>query len=220
SVSLEAALAAGADMVGFVFFAKSPRHVSLDEARQLGAIARGRAKIAALSVDADDAALKEIVEALAPDFLQLHGRETPERVAMIGNNFGVATIKAIGVEGPTDLVTAKSYAGAADMLLYDAKARKDARLPGGNGVPFDWRLLDGVAGKPAYLLSGGLDAGNVAEAIRLSGASGVDVSSGVERAPGVKDNAKIAAFIANARAAFAVIKEEKSARREIAGRVA
>jgi phosphoribosylanthranilate isomerase len=218
--SVESALAAGADMVGFVFFAKSPRHVSLEQARALGELARGQAKLAALTVDADDAALAKIVEALTPDFLQLHGRETPDRVMAIRKIFGVATIKAIGIEGPNDLTQAGAYADAADMLLYDAKAPKDARLPGGNGVPFDWRLLDGVAREPAYLLSGGLDADNVAEAIRLSGAYGVDVSSGVESAPGIKDNAKIAAFVARARTTFAETAEKRSERNKIAGRVA
>ena len=218
--SLEAALAAGADMVGFVFFAKSPRHVSLDEARALGRQARGRAKIVALTVDSGDDALAEIVEALAPDILQLHGKESPARVAAIAGIFGTGTMKAIGVAAASDLAAAKDYAGIAHMLLFDAKPGKDAKLPGGNGLPFDWRLLAGMLHEPRYLLSGGLDAANVAEAIAQSGATGVDVSSGVESAPGVKDNAKIAAFVAKARAAFAQAEDEELALRDqCAGRV-
>jgi phosphoribosylanthranilate isomerase len=218
--SLEAALASGADMVGFVFFEKSPRHVSLDQARALGRQARGRAQIAALTVDAGDDALAAIVESLKPDILQLHGRETPARVAAIAKTFGVATLKAIGVATPGDLAAAKDYAGVADMMLFDAKAPKDAKLPGGNGVPFDWRLLSGLAHQGPYLLSGGLDAENVADAIALSGAPGVDVSSGVESAPGVKDNSKIAAFIARARAAFADARNREAAPPKSVGRVA
>jgi len=212
--SVEAALAAGADMVGFVFFAKSPRHVSLAVAQKLGRQARGRAKVVALTVDAGDDSLAEIVEALAPDLLQLHGKESPARVAEIAEAFGVATMKAIGVAASGDLVAAKDYARAADMLLFDAKPGKNAKLPGGNGQPFDWRLLAGVTHEQPYLLSGGLDVANVAEAIALSGAMGVDVSSGVESAPGVKDNAKIAAFIARARAAFSRSEDNELAQRQ------
>jgi phosphoribosylanthranilate isomerase len=215
--SLEAALIAGADMVGFVFFERSPRHVSLAQARALGAQARGRAEIVALSVDADDDALTAIVEALKPDLLQLHGRETPERVAQIKRRFGVATMKAIGVSGPNDVAAAKSYL-VADRLLFDAKAPKDAARPGGNGVAFDWRLLAGLVAPRPYLLSGGLDLDNVAEAIGVTGARGVDVSSGVESAPGVKDERKIAAFVARARDAFAA--QDKGAPEARAGRSA
>jgi phosphoribosylanthranilate isomerase len=217
--SLEAALGAGADLVGFVFFAKSPRHVSPDRARELAIRARGRAKIVALTVDADDSALGAIVTALLPDFLQLHGNETPERVAAIGRTFGLATIKAIGVATASDLAPAKEYQEAAAMMLFDAKAPRDADLPGGNGVPFDWRLLKGATGERAFLLSGGLDPDNVAEAIALSGAQGVDVSSGVERTSGVKDETRIAAFIARAREAFRAADQKKMVR-EPAGRLA
>jgi phosphoribosylanthranilate isomerase len=213
--SLETALVAGADMVGFVFFEKSPRHVSLEQARALGRQARGRAEIVALTVDAGDDALTAIVDALAPGVMQLHGKETPARVAAIATTFGVKTMKAIGVASLNDLAAAKDYSGVADWMLFDAKAPKDAKLPGGNGVPFDWRLLTGVADRPPYLLSGGLDPENVVEAIALSGTNGVDVSSGVESAAGVKDNAKIAAFIARARAGFA-----KAVEKELAGKVA
>ena len=201
--TLEAALKAGADVVGFVFFAKSPRHVGFEAARALGAQARGRARIAALSVDADDDALARIVEALAPDILQLHGRETPARVKEVGLRFACATMKAVGVAAPDDLAAADRYDGVADFLLIDAKPPKDAVLPGGNGLPFDWRLARDFAPRTRWLLSGGLDPGNVAEAIALTGARGVDVSSGVESAPGIKDEAKIVAFVAAAREAFA-----------------
>lgn len=201
--ALDAALCSGADMVGFVFFPKSPRHVGFEAARALGTRARGRARIVALTVDADDALLADVCAALDPDVLQLHGRETPERVAEIGTRFGRLTMKAIGVAAPDDLALAAAYDGPADWLLIDAKPPKGAALPGGNGLPFDWRLARGFAPRRPWLLSGGLDPDNVAEAIRTTGACGVDVSSGVERAPGVKDDIKIAAFVAAARAGFA-----------------
>jgi phosphoribosylanthranilate isomerase len=200
--TLEAALKAGADVVGFVFFEKSPRHVGFEAARALGAQARGRARIAALSVDADDDALARIVEALAPDILQLHGRESAARVKEIGPRFACATMKAVGVATQDDLAAAQRYDGVTDFLLIDAKPPKDAP-PGGNGLPFDWRLAKNFSPLAPWLLSGGLDPGNVAEAIALTGARGVDVSSGVESAPGIKNEAKIAAFVAAAREAFA-----------------
>lgn len=200
--ALAAALAAGADMVGFVFFEKSPRFVGLDTARALADQARGAAKIVALSVDPPDTMLAAITRALAPDFLQLHGSESPERVGEIRRRFGVSTIKALGVAAAQDFARAMDYDEVADWLLIDAKPPKGAVLPGGNGAPFDWRLASGFAPARQWLLSGGLDAGNVAEAIALSGARGVDVSSGVESAPGVKDAGKIAAFIKAARAAL------------------
>jgi phosphoribosylanthranilate isomerase len=201
--TLEAALDAGADMVGFVFFEKSPRFIGLDAARALADRARGEAKIVALSVDPSDRMLAAIVPVLEPDFLQLHGSETPERVAEIRRLFGVPTIKAIGVAQHADLTHAAAYEPAADWLLIDAKPPKGAALPGGNGLPFDWSLASGFAPARPWLLSGGLDAGNVAAAIALSGARGVDVSSGVETAPGVKDPGKIIAFIERARHGFA-----------------
>src|ERR1700722_736221 len=178
--TLDAALDAGADMVGFVFFSKSPRHIDWATARALGRQAKGRAKIVALSVDADDDTLKRIVDALSPDLLQLHGSETPARVKQIGELFARPTMKAIGVAARVDLAQAEAYANVADLLLIDVKPPKDA-----------------------VLLSGGLEPDTVAAAIALSGARGVDVSSGVESAPGVKDPAKIRAFIAAARRAFA-----------------
>jgi phosphoribosylanthranilate isomerase len=200
--TLEAALAAGADVVGFVFFARSPRHLGFEAARALGAQARGRARIAALSVDAADDTLERVVEALDPDILQLHGAESPQRVRQVGQRFGRTTMKAVGVAEPQDLAAAQRYEGAADWLLIDAKPPKGAVLPGGNGLPFDWRLARGFSPESRWLLSGGLDPDNVAEAIALTGARGVDVSSGVESAPGIKDTGRIAAFVAAAREAF------------------
>ena len=201
--TLMAALDAGADMVGFVFFEKSPRCVGSAQARDLAARARQRAEIVALSVDADDETLAAIVAATEPDYLQLHGRESPERVAEIQRKFGVSAIKAIGIAEAADFAKAQEYKDAADTLLIDAKPPKGAVLPGGNGVPFNWGLAREFAPRKPWLLSGGLDADNVAHAIALSRTRAVDVSSGVEIAPAVKDVAKIGAFIAAAREGFA-----------------
>ena len=203
AATLEVALAAGATMVGFVFFPKSPRNIGYEQARALGAQVRRRARIVALTVDADDAALARIVEWLSPDILQLHGREPPSRVTEIRQRFGRPTMKAIGVAAPSDFAAAAPYDGVADFLLIDAKPAKNALLPGGNGLAFDWALARDFRPRTAWLLSGGLDPDNVAEAITLTGARGVDVSSGVESAPGVKDESKIRSFITAARGAFA-----------------
>jgi phosphoribosylanthranilate isomerase len=197
--TLDAALDAGADMVGFVFFPPSPRFVGVDRAAALARRAQGQAEVVALTVDMDDAGLGEIVERVAPDWLQLHGRETPERVAAVKKRFGRKVMKAVGVRDASDLVTVGTYRTVADRLLLDAKPPEDAVLPGGNGAPFDWRLLKGFDAGLAYLLSGGLDPGNVVEALRVTRAPGVDVSSGVETSPGVKDPDLIRAFIAAAR---------------------
>ncbi|NBR12330.1 MAG: phosphoribosylanthranilate isomerase [Alphaproteobacteria bacterium] len=199
--TLEAAIAAGADWVGFVFFAKSPRNVLLDEAKVLGQIVGSRAKKVALSVDADDAALADIEKALTPDLHQLHGHEAPERVAAIRARFGRPVIKAVGIAEAADLEAARAYETAADWLLLDAKPPKNAALPGGNGLPFDWQLLAGLDLQKPFMVSGGLDPSNVGEAIAISHPAGVDVSSGVEAAPGIKDPAKIRAFIEAARRA-------------------
>ncbi len=203
SATLDAALDAGADMVGFVFFPKSPRHLDWATARALSRHARGRAKIVALSVDPDDEALKRIADALDPDLYQLHGRETPARVERIGELTARPAMKAIGVAAREDFAAAAPYAAVADFLLIDAKPPQDATLPGGNGRPFDWALARDFRSARPWLLSGGLDPETVEAAIAASGASGVDVSSGVERAPGVKDEGKIRAFVAAARRAFA-----------------
>ncbi len=203
AATLDAALEAGADMVGFVFFPKSPRHIDWATARALGRQARGHATIVALSVDADDDTLKRIVDALSPDLMQLHGSETPERVKEIGELCARPTMKAIGVAARADLAQAGPYEGVADTLLIDAKPPRGAALPGGNGRPFDWSLTRDFHARGPWLLSGGLDPDTVAAAIALSQARGVDVSSGVESAPGVKDPARIRAFVAAARRAFA-----------------
>jgi phosphoribosylanthranilate isomerase len=197
--ALDVALDAGADMVGFVFFPPSPRNVSLATARALGALVRGRARKVALSVDADDALLDAVVKALAPDMLQLHGKETPERVGALKKRFGLPVMKAIAVEGKGDLAAAAAYIGVADRLLFDARAPRDATRPGGLGKPFDWTLIRGAVPGVPVMLSGGLDAGNVGEALRITRAPAVDVSSGVERAPGEKDPDKIRAFVRAAR---------------------
>ena len=203
AATLDAALNSGADMVGFVFFSKSPRHIDWATARALGRQARGRATIVALSVDADDDTLKRIVDALSPDLMQLHGSETPARVKEIGELCARPTMKAIGVATRGDLAAAQAYEGVADHLLIDAKPPKGAALPGGNGRPFDWSLTREFRPSVPWLLSGGLDPDAVEAAIALSQAGGVDVSSGVESAPGLKDPAKIRAFVAAARRAFA-----------------
>ncbi len=208
--TLDAALGAGADLVGFVRFAKSPRHVELDRAHALSVQAKGRALRAVLVVDADDAALAEIVEAMDPDLIQLHGSETPERVAAIRARFGRPVMKAVGIAAAADLAEVARHAGA-DRLLLDAKPPRDATaLPGGNGIAFDWRLLAGLDPTLSFMLSGGLTPENVAAAIGLTGARAVDVSSGVESRPGLKDPAKIEAFVKAARAAFAASQEKQA----------
>jgi phosphoribosylanthranilate isomerase len=199
--ALEAALAAGADQVGFVFFPPSPRHLGLEGARVLGDQVHGRALKVALTVDADDDLLRDIVVALRPDMLQLHGKETPERVASVRSRFGLRVMKALSVEARADLSPVPQYAQVADRLIFDARAPQEATRPGGLGKPFDWSLLTALDCSVPFMLSGGLDASNLAEALAITNAPGVDVSSGVEREPGVKDPDKIRAFIAAARAA-------------------
>jgi phosphoribosylanthranilate isomerase len=197
--ALDAALTAGADMVGFVCFDKSPRNVSLDQARFLSKRVGGRARKVVLTVDADDAALAAVA-ALEPHMLQLHGRETPERVAAIRARFGLKVMKAIAVAEPDDLAQIMLYEPVADMLLFDARPPQGAIIPGGNGHAFDWHLLCGLGLTKPWLLAGGLDAGNVADALAITQAPGVDVSSGVEKAPGVKDIGKVRDFLAAVRA--------------------
>lgn len=190
-----AVAASGAAYAGFVFFEKSPRHLSVPEARALALEAPvGLAKVA-LTVDADDATLDEIVEAMPLDMLQLHGHESPERVAEVRARYGLPVMKALGVADESDLPAILEYSLAADQILIDAKPPKGADLPGGNGLAFDWRLISGRHWLRPWMLAGGLTAGNIAEAVRLTGARQVDVSSGVESAPGVKDHARIAAFL-------------------------
>ena len=198
--TLDAALDAGADMVGFVFFPPSPRHIRLETARELGRQVRDRAQKVALTVDADDATLAAIIEALQPDILQLHGHETPARVAEIKRKFDREVMKALPVERAADLAILPDYASVADRILFDARPPKGATRPGGLGAVFDWHLLENLDLKLPFMVSGGLHAGNVAEAIRVTRAHGVDISSGVERAPGVKDVEMIREFIRAARA--------------------
>lgn len=199
--AMQAALDAGADYVGLVFFPPSPRNVTPVEAAPLANLARGKAKIVALVVDADDDLISRIVEHVAPDILQLHGSETPARAAEIKRRTGAAIMKVIKVETAADAAHARDYRGIADLILFDAKAPKGALLPGGNGIAFDWTTLDGVKDEVAYMLSGGLNPATVADAIRRTGANRVDVSSGVETRPGDKDATLIRAFIAAAKAA-------------------
>jgi phosphoribosylanthranilate isomerase len=193
--TLDAALESGADLVGFVHFPKSPRHVSLDRAGVLSRRAGGRAQRVVLLVDPDDALVSAAVEAIAPDLIQLHGSESPERVAAIRKLASRPVMKAIGVATVADLEAVPAYAAAADRILLDAKPPKDAVLPGGNGLVFDWNLIAQATLPADWMLSGGLTPANVGDAIRRTGARAVDVSSGVESIPGTKDPAAIAAFI-------------------------
>jgi phosphoribosylanthranilate isomerase len=200
--TLDVALEAGADMVGFVFFPPSPRNISFDIARALGGRVQAKAKKVALVVDAGDTLLEQIIAALKPDMLQLHGHETPQRVATIRESFGLPVMKALAIETKADLAAIVPYTGVADRLLFDARPPRDATRPGGLGTPFDWHLLENLTLPVPYLLSGGLNPDNVAEALRITQAPGLDVSSGVESAPGVKDPEKIRAFILAARASL------------------
>ncbi|MBL8558362.1 MAG: phosphoribosylanthranilate isomerase [Hyphomonadaceae bacterium] len=196
---MDAALTGGARYVGFVFFPKSPRHLSVEKAASLATPARGRADTVAVTVDADDDLLGAIARTLQPDWIQLHGAETPARAAAVRRYAGKGVIRAFGVARAADLTAIDAYTEAADAFLFDAKAPPEAALPGGNGAAFDWRILAGRSFARPWFLSGGLDADNVAEAIATSAARMVDVSSGVERAPGVKDPLRIEAFLAAAK---------------------
>ena len=215
--ALAASLEAGADMVGFVRFTRSPRHVGLDLGRELSEEARGRSARVLLLVDPDDRELDEAVLAIEPDIVQLHGRETPERVAAVAARTGRPVMKAVSVATVADLDRIAAYRGAAERILLDAKPGPGALLPGGNGVPFDWAILAGgrnLAGLDPgmrLVLSGGLDPDNVARAIAVSRLTAVDVSSGVERRPGEKDSARIAAFVQAARAALAGLDQRRVA---------
>jgi phosphoribosylanthranilate isomerase len=194
--TVDAAVEAGADFIGLVFFPASPRNVSLPQAAALAARARGKAKIVALVVDAEDALLTDIARVVEPDFIQAHGAETPARVAEIERLTGKPVIKAIRVKDAGDIAAAADFSRVASLILYDAKAPETlgSALPGGNGHAFDWGLLEG-ARRPAFMLAGGLTPENVADAIRVTAAPVVDVSSGVESAPGVKDVSLIRKFI-------------------------
>ncbi|MBU4531737.1 MAG: phosphoribosylanthranilate isomerase [Hoeflea sp.] len=185
-----------ADMAGFIFFPKSPRHVSVESASGLAARARARGlKTVAVTVDMDDAGLDDVVSTMKPDWLQLHGAESPERTAELKARFGLPVMKALAIREAADLERFEPYMGIADRFLFDAKPPKGSDLPGGNGVSFDWRLLAALDDRVSYMLSGGLTKDNVGEALRISGAKMVDVSSGVESAPGVKDLAMMNGFV-------------------------
>jgi phosphoribosylanthranilate isomerase len=198
--ALDAALDAGADYVGFVFFPPSPRSITPAQAKLLAAKARGRAKVVALMVDPDDALVAEVASTVAPDIFQLHGQETPQRVAEIRARWGIPVMKAVAVETADDARAALRFSPAADLILFDACAPAESTRPGGNGAPFDWRMLLGVRHEVAFVLSGGLTPDNVAEAIRVTGATAVDVSSGVESRPGEKDPELIRRFLQAAKA--------------------
>lgn len=184
----------GASHVGFIFFGKSPRNIEPADAAELADLVRGRAKIVAVTVDADNDELDEIVSLLRPDILQLHGSESPDRVLTIKAVYGLPVMKALSVREAADLDKVDAYIGIADRFLFDAKPPAGSDLPGGNGVSFDWTLMDALDGSVDYMLSGGMNKDNVADAVAATRASGIDVSSGVESAPGVKDIGKIEAF--------------------------
>ena len=190
---------AGANYIGLVLFPGSPRYVEVEEARVLAAIGKGKVGTVAVLVDPDDALIDEVVERVRPDLLQLHGNETPDRVAAIRARAGIPVMKAVAVEHAGDVAAADAYAASADYLLFDAKAGAGGTLPGGNGVAFDWLALKEFAAP--FALSGGLTPETVGEAIRATGASLVDVSSGVERAPGDKDAELVKRFIRAAKSA-------------------
>lgn len=193
------AVALGAAYLGFVFYPPSPRHLDPARARQLAALAPDGVETVAVLVDPTDAEVDAVLAAVPVDFLQLHGHETPERVAALALSTGCRVIKALRVEEHADLAAVEEHADAADLLLLDAKPPRDADWPGGHGLPFDWRVLEGRTMPLPWALAGGLHAGNLEAAVRLTGAPMVDVSSGVESRPGVKDPAKLAAFFAAAR---------------------
>lgn len=200
--TIEAAVTAGADYLGFAFIAKSPRNISFETGAALAGLVPSSVVKVALTVDADDATLDAVVEALKPDMLQLHGAEPPERLMELKARYGLTLMKAVGISEPGDPESADIYRDSADLLLFDAKPPKSmaGALPGGNGLVFDWSLIAGHRPGIPWMLSGGLNAGNVGEAIRITGAEAVDVSSGVETAPGAKSPEFIEAFIKAAKA--------------------
>lgn len=205
---VNAAVEEGADYVGLVFFARSPRHLSFEQASSLAEAARGKIGTVAVLVDPDDALIDRVVGEVGPDLLQLHGEESPDRVAAIRARTGKPVIKAIAVAGSDDVTKTQAYSASANYVLFDTKAAPGAALPGGNGVPFDWRTLESVA--TPFALSGGLTPDNVGAAVRLTGAALVDVSSGVERAPGDKDVELVRRFIRAAKAAVPQVRAKAS----------
>ncbi|RUW68304.1 MULTISPECIES: phosphoribosylanthranilate isomerase [unclassified Mesorhizobium] len=199
--AMAAALAGGASHVGFIFFAKSPRYIEPADAGRLREAARGKALAVAVTVDASDTFLDEIVARMQPDMLQLHGSETPGRVAEVKARYGLPVMKALSISETADLERIKPFVGIADRFLFDAKPPKGSELPGGNGVAFDWHILAGLDAGVDYMLSGGLNAVNIGDALRSANPPGIDISSGVESAPGVKDPALIEQFFRAVRAA-------------------
>jgi phosphoribosylanthranilate isomerase len=199
--AVRAALDGGAAYLGFMFFAASPRNLAVEAAARLAEPVRGRAKIVAVTVDPSDAELDRIAAGLRPDVLQLHGKETPNRVREVAARAGVAVIKVVPVSEARDLDRAADYDGVAEHLMFEGRPPKDATRPGGTGSSFDWSLLAGRRFRRPWFLAGGLDPWNLAEAVQQSGAPIVDVSSGVERGPGLKDPALITAFLDAARKA-------------------
>lgn len=199
--AIDHAVALGATHVGFIFFQKSPRHIEPDDAGRLADRVRGRAKIVSVTVDADNDELDEIVAMIRPDILQLHGRETPDRVLTVKAVTGLPVWKALSISEAADLKRVDAYDGIANRFLFDAKKPKNSDLPGGNGVSFDWTLLKGLSERVDYMLSGGLDKDNVGEAIRIARPTGIDLSSGVESSPGVKSIDMMDEFFAAVRAA-------------------
>jgi phosphoribosylanthranilate isomerase len=193
--AVSAALAGGAAFVGFMFFEKSPRNVAPEAAARLAEPVRGKAKITAVLVDPSDAEVDRVAAILRPDLIQLHGAETPARARAIGERAGAGIIKVLPVAEAADLAPAADFDGLVEHLMFDTKAAKDADRPGGSGKAFDWTLLAGRRFQRPWLLAGGLDPWNLTEAVRQSGAPILDVSSGVERGPGLKDPALIAAFL-------------------------
>jgi phosphoribosylanthranilate isomerase len=199
--AVAAALSNGASHIGFIFFPKSPRYVTAGVAGQLLKAVTVRAKAVAVTVDAGDDTLDAIVAAMQPDMLQLHGSESAERVAAVKNRYGLPVMKALSIREASDLDPIRSFRSIADRFLLDAKPPIGSELPGGNGVPFDWRLLTGLDAKVDYMLSGGLNAANIGDALSLANPPGIDISSGVESGPGVKDVALIENFFRAVRAA-------------------
>lgn len=200
--AVDRAVELGATHVGFIFFGKSPRHIEPADAGRLADRARGRARIVSVSVNADNDELDEIIALIRPDILQLHGQESPERVLTIKATTGLPVIKAFSVQTADDLGKIDAYEGIANRFIFDAKPPKNSELPGGNGVSFDWTLLKSLDPSTDYLLSGGLNARNVGEALAIARPPGIDVSSGVESAPGVKDIRMMEEFFAAVRQAM------------------
>ncbi|MBD8653735.1 phosphoribosylanthranilate isomerase [Rhizobium sp. CFBP 13726] len=192
--AVDRAVTRGATHIGFIFFPKSPRNIAPEIAGDLADRVRGRAKIVAVTVDADDEELDDIVSLLRPDMLQLHGHESPERILHVKALYGLPVMKAFSVKSADDLAGVDAYIGVADRFLFDAKAPAGSDLPGGNGVSFDWKAMASLDQSVDYMLSGGLNKDNVATALSSTRASGIDVSSGVESAPGAKDLGMIDAF--------------------------